>query len=166
MELNDFYKEANQMSRGHMIALFTDKIELTSWPEGKNVLDVAAERLLEARVFDEDREIKLFRGSIGSAFKMRIRDDKKDAMQDYFDEMQYLDIDIKRSKASFDVDKTVYTTGGGRYTLPIGDHVGDYKVNIRYYLSRYEDSGQARVCDWRVVKWFEEYTGGERDGKN
>jgi len=156
MNLNDFYKDADEIKAGYMMALFTDKIELTSWPDGRMKLAAAEDRLLEVRVFDRDREIKLFRSSIGSEFKKRLKDDREDTEKEYFDETQYLDIDMNRSKASFAVDKTVYTTGGGKYTLPIEGDIRDCKVRIRYYLSRYEDSGQARVSDWRVVGWCED----------
>lgn len=114
-------------------------------------------KVLEIRIFDSNKEHRLFRSDIGKdTFAMRsIYDigDGKDT-RDQFDEDQYLDIDEARGHT----DGYVYTTGGGRYHLPL-DRIHDAKIRIRYYLEQYPETGQARIADWRVVEFV-----GDKDG--
>ena len=66
---------------------------------------------------------------------------------DFFDEVQLLDIDTKRS------DKT-YTTAGGSYYLP--QYISDLDraaIRIRHYFGVDEDSGQAFIKDYRLVSF-------------
>ena len=140
--------------KGHIVASLTDEYIVDVWPDMKNnTLEGKEHKLLEARIFDTNQEIKLFRTSISKEFKLRHIDDRVDK-RDYEQESQFLDIDTKKSEKSFKKSHEVYATGGGKYYLPL-KKMQDAKVLIRYYYECYEDSGQARVCDWRLVG-FEE----------
>ena len=115
----------------------------------KNTLLGKEDKILEIRIFNRQKEKKLFRGDIGKHFHERTRSDEE-LKEEFYDESQLLDIDEKRSKRSFADTGRVQTTGGGSYDLPLPS-MKDARVIIRYYLSRYERSGQARISDWRLV---------------
>ena len=115
---------------------------------GKYEIDSQKDKILEIRVFDLDKEYKLFRTSVGRPFIDRLLED--DPEMDHYDEVQYLDIDDSVRPA----DGKVRSTGGGEYNLPM-DETKNAKVRIRYYLDKYSSTGQVRIKDWRVVG-FEE----------
>ena len=66
---------------------------------------------------------------------------------DYYVEKQYLDIDTTKPK---DSQGRVTSTGGGKYYLPL-KRIDDAYLELIIYLSKYESSGQVRVCDWRMM---------------
>ena len=152
--VKDFLDEAkNTIEEGYIIAALTDEYIVDYWPSEKYQEIVDREELvLEIRVFDNGSEMKISRGNIGSAFKERRISDKEKDMEkiDIFDEVQYLDIDDTKEMK----DRMVKTTGGGKFKLPLNKKE-NAKIRIRYYLGKYERTGQARVEDWRVVG-FEE----------
>ena len=93
--------------------------------------------------------------------------------QESFEELLILDIDDQASKNS--KPRLVKTTGGGSYHLLLmksGENAQDLhpydpyregrkqnqraRLRLRYYIDRYMQSGQARVCDWRMVSLEEE----------
>lgn len=155
-DVEGFLKKAAEMPEGFLFAMFTDKVWVDEWPMSEDKKRKFTEQeplLLEARVFSEGREDKLFRGDIGRVFYWRCIEDS--AETDYFDEEQYLDIDEKRSKAVFEKSHEVQATGGGRYFLPLADYKGA-KVLLRNYIDYYEQTGQAYVKDWRLVRFFQE----------
>ena len=135
------------------IAQYSDRIKIGGWKEGTRVDE---NKLLELRVFDEDKEWKLFRSDLGSNFSWRCRGDKhSDGTElikgkDYFDEIQFLDIDIPRSKNASQGVK--FTTAGGSYCLPVNmpdlDRAG---ILIRHYFGVEAASGQAFIKDYRCV---------------
>ena len=138
-----------EKNKGFFIAALTDEYIVDSTDHmSEHALDKKSGKLLEIRVFNEMAEYRLFRGDIGSDFYERILSD--DDAGDTFDEVQYLDIDD-----SVDLlGGMVQSTGGGKYHLPF-DKKKNAGIRIRYYLDRYETTGQARIRDWRAVEFVE-----------
>ena len=165
MNVTEFLTQCKgDIQRGYVIAALTDRYIVDrwplaegNWPDGKKVLEI--------RVFNESGENKLVRGDVSESFRFRSISDATDG-RDSFDEWQYLDIDTSKGRRRED-DKTavmggehsekegvVTTTGGGSFYFPFEQDVQpgqNARVCIRYYLGKYEETGQARVEDWRVV---------------
>ena len=128
-------------------------------PDEKELRELA-QNGLEIRVFDEKREAKWFRTCIDKKLGFRLLDDdvlKKDSLQ-VWDESQYLDIDVKRTKESIEKGKiqngTVFATGGGKYPLPLETYK-NAKIKIRNYLGKDPDTGELYVEDWRLISLVE-----------
>ena len=144
--------------KGFLAAAYTDKYEIGCWPQDETELD--EDKLLEIRVFNQDREVKFFRADLSKEFRMREIDDTVSGIQngrdytEYMDECQYLDIDTVRSEKRFAESHEVITTGGGRFFLP-AENMKDAKVIIRSYFEKDSKFGQARIFDWRVVGFME-----------
>lgn len=135
------------------IAQYTDKFVVGNW---NNDCNVNEEKLLELRIFDKDKEWKLFRSDLGREFLWRRRSEKNSdgskciEGEDYFDELQLLDIDTKRSPEALSGIK--HTTAGGSYYLPVEiDDIDRAAVRVRHYFGVEEDSGQAFIKDYRLV---------------
>ena len=154
MTLNDFLiKAKEEMPEGWIIAALTDEYIVDRWPLASDVLVGKDSKVLEIRVFGRKGELKTGRSDIGKDFSFReIYDEgeKKDE-RDHYDEIQYLDID---DKVGVDDEGKVTATGGGKYKLPLAV-IKDAKIRIRYYLGKYEETGQAKIEDWRVVELME-----------
>lgn len=103
-------------------------------------------KILEIRVFNKEKEVKLFREDIGSPFRIRSLGNEGD----FFDELQLLDVDQKETKGTEFV-----TTGGGHYEFPFLN-LKIPAVRIRHYMKTYPRSGQVYIFDWRCVD-FEEW---------
>jgi hypothetical protein len=156
------------------IAQYTDKFVVGNW---NNDCNVNEEKLLELRIFDKDKEWKLFRSDLGREFLWRCRSEKNSdgskciKGEDYFDELQLLDIDTKRSSKTSPGIK--YTTAGGSYYLPVEiDDIDRAAVRVRHYFGVEEDSGQAFIKDYRLVsfesaekKYYSEDLKGENNEK-
>ena len=129
-----------------VLAIYTDKVEWTLQDE----LDREhLHNLLEIRAYTEEEELHASRDALGSGFAWRLVNDVRavagaatyDAR---FDDVQYLDIDRKRSGG-----RDYVTTGGGSFRLPI---VNAEKIVVRNYIRYGEDDGMARIVDFRVVR--------------
>lgn len=93
-DVKRFLNAVKSMTDPFLFAMFTDEIWFENWPlseERKKEFCEKESLLLEARVFNKEKEIKLFRTDIGKVFRMRERDDSKE----YFEEEQYLVSDEK-----------------------------------------------------------------------
>lgn len=128
------------ITNGTMILMYTDKFICCELGE---ITDTA--HLLEARVFNEDKEIKLMRPTIADEFCYRVIDDTILSKEDYMEEDHYLDIDSEQSEGN-----TYFTTGGGSYTLPLTDAE---KIRIRNYRSLDKEC-IAQITDFRVVRFL------------
>ena len=137
---------AEQQGNTRFIAALTDEYIVENASNLKASLTGKEEKVLEIRVFNEKREYKLFRPQVEVDFSERVCEDTGE----FFDEIQYLDIDTSKSSPG----NVIYSTGGGKYNLPL-QKIKDAKVRIRYYLDQYNETGQARVCDWRIVELTE-----------
>lgn len=119
-------------------------------------LNIDAKHLLELRIFSDDEEFKISRLNIGSDFTWRYINDSEyqkkleNESDDFlsvfdnqiYDEEHYLDVDSTNSKGCCYI-----TTGGGPYTLPVGNAE---KVHIRNYLD-YDEHGIVMISDFRIV---------------
>lgn len=153
---------------GYAIIMFTDRFEVDKYPlseeRKKDLEQNFGQKLVDMRVFNEECECRIFRGDAGKKFHWRVRKDVKKNQSDgrsseqYFDDEQYLDIDEIKSKRSFKEEGKVYATGGGAYRIPVKsyDEVKNAKLIIRNYLEYEEETGQAYIKDWRLVKIFRE----------
>lgn len=145
-EINEDFPDAKGST--FFVAQYTDKFDVGIWNKDiiKNV-----NKLLELRVFDKNKEWKLFRSDIGKDFSYRCQkeDNNKEEGVDYFDEVQLLDIDITKSSKG---KKMMCTTAGGKYNLPkdISD-LDRAAIIVRHYFGVDNESGQAFIRDYRLV---------------
>ena len=145
-EINEDFPDATGST--FFVAQYTDKFDVGIWNKDiiKNV-----NKLLELRVFDKNREWKLFRSDIGKDFSYRLQgeDDNKEEGVYYFDEVQLLDIDTSKEYKKSELMKT---TAGGEYNLPkdISD-LDRAAIRVRHYFGVDNESGQAFIRDYRLV---------------
>ena len=171
MGIDQYFKECqNRVKDGYIIAALTDEFFVGDWSDqkqnekhnydnadkDKNEKHIRdnADKVLEIRVFNEYRELKLMRSDISKDFLCRCIDDVKLSAagydlcyEDYYDEWQILDIDETKGR---DARGCVTATGGGKYYLPPKE-TENAQIKVRYYLGRYKETGQVRVEDWRAV---------------
>lgn len=179
------------MVDGYVLVMATDKFELLNLSTHGIVTaekEKWYENALEIRMFDKQVEYKWFRSSIDKSFFYRMIKDKShmDEM-DFWNEDQYLDINLSVSK-KMSGDK-VCATGGGVYSLPLPElqksknqedkkenrnqkdesetiesHreriLEDVKIRIRNYLGYEEETGQLYISDWRLVEFLNKKEGG------
>ncbi len=154
MTVQEFLEQAKaKIETGGCMAALTDEYLVENWPIQEALLTGKEEKLLELRIFGKQGELRLSRSIIGQAFSFRSIFDEgveKDE-RDHYDELQYLDIDETAGK---DAEGNVTATGGGSYRSPV-NNIRDAKIRIRYYLGKYEETGQSRIEDWRVVEFVE-----------
>ena len=145
-EVNGYFLNATDSI--FFVVQYTDKFDIDIWNE--NIIE-NTNKLLELRIFNKNKEWKLFRSDIGKDFSYRLQgeDDNKKEGVDYFDEIQLLDIDTKRSSKD---SRQIYTTAGGRYNLPkdISD-LDRAAIRVRHYFGVDNESGQAFIRDYRLV---------------
>lgn len=158
--MEKFWQLADQIKQGFLFAMLTDQIVWKSWPlsdTDRGDVQKRQDKLLDIRVFNCEKEARMFRGHVGGVLKGRLADDTRELLdwQEYFDEEQYLDIDDVESVDSFQKNNRVKATGGGGYELPLKGFK-DAKIRLRNYLGYYEESGQAYVKDWRLMEVFQE----------
>ncbi len=148
-----FQEAAARLGEGYLIAMLTDRLYIRELGREEPDQDEFYEKAMEIRMFNEEEEVKWFRG-VGQELRCRERKDRKEDMDPLFfwDEWQYLDIDGPRSKPEKGI---AYATGGGRYELPLGDYK-DAKIKIRNYLEYEEDTMQLYILDWRIVGFSKE----------
>jgi len=99
--------------------------------------------LLELRVFEEDRELRFLRHTLGGEFAWRVAQDKFDDENTYsFPEEHLLD----RTKRP--IDGNYYkSTAGGVYELP---RRGYKKVLLVNYFTFDEETGNLQFADFRI----------------
>lgn len=129
---------SEKISDGNMILMYSDKFVCS--PQAA-INDAA--HLLEARIFNENAELKIMRSTIADKFTWRLIDDRINPDADKIAEYQYLSIEKREG--------TSYTAiGGGKYELPIENAE---RVLIYNYVS-YDHQGIAQITDFRVVKYL------------
>lgn len=156
-----------KLSNAQIVAFYTDEIVIDLfWKNGREVdLNREMEKnflsqerlrlLLELRIFNETKELKIWRSVIGETFFFRIADDKKINEENQFKVENYLYIDEKVGKLEENNNfVVVQSTRGGRYKLPF-HKIHNAKVKITHYIDYYEETGQASLEDWRIVKIVE-----------
>lgn len=163
MEKKDFVEQINNICKEmkedfFIIAQCTNKLLVRSCKDQVDWNDIF-EHGLDIRIFSGDREDRFFRGTIANEFYYRKLDDVYKTVVpdvDYFDELQFLDID-EAATQKLNKAGTVQAIGGGRYQLPV-EKLHNAKIRIRNYLSYEDKTGRAYVSDWRCVEFLE---GGE-----
>ena len=103
--------------KGYICAAMTDEYLVDCWPSAHNLIG-KADKLLDLRIFNPEKEVRLFRSYVGSDFYIRIAGPDCTGT-DYYDEKQFLDIDWQVSEQSFQKSNLVFATGGGAYKLPL-----------------------------------------------
>ncbi len=138
---------------GFVTAQLTDQYILDYWPMKNESLVGKEGKILEVRVFNKDKEYKLFRADLLDDFKIRLIDESeiKPKKDDYFDQKQFLDIDTARSHELFQKKHRVKTTTGGDYYLPLDSFDKMPYVVVRQYFGINERNGQAFINDYRLV---------------
>lgn len=164
-----FLENFPSMEMGYILVMATDRLEILRVSTDSNVKEQLSDwiqNVLEIRMFNDTVEHKWFRGSIDKAFSYRkIEDQNPMNEMDYWDEYQYLDIDLKASKGMS--GNMVCATGGGVYSLPIPsendnkaknkeDRIKDIMIRIRNYLGYERCTGQLYISDWRLVNLIPE----------
>lgn len=130
-----FWAWAETVPEGFLFAMLTDQVVFERWPlapDGKEAFRKKEGKLLDIRLFNEQMELRMFRGDMGGTLRGRVREDKERDLDlsEYFDEDQYLALP------------------------PAG--FANAKIKIRNYLAYYEETGQAYVRDWRLAGLFQE----------
>lgn len=106
-------------------------------------------RILEVRVYSVECELHAVRDALGAEIAWRLLcDGEGTEPMDYFDEVQYLDIDSSGEKGTSDDGRTYRSMNGGSYRLPVK---GAYRIRVRNYLT-YDEEGLAHVSDYRIVE--------------
>lgn len=153
--LEDLIRETSGM-QGYIAAQMSDEFFMDYWPMQFESLDGKEDKILEIRVFNEDKEVKLFRGSLEEELKIRIIEDPSALDEEsYYDEFQFLDIDVPKTQANFSQDHMAWTTTSGCFRLPMNRVTETSALKVRYYFGTYEQTGQSYICDWRAVTLME-----------
>lgn len=147
------WKAKFKIEDGYAVMMFTDRFFIDRYPlstENEAFLQTAfADKLLDMRIFNKAAEYRLFRGDVGRKIQFR---EARDMDKDFYDELQYFDIDYRRSAVSFADKKLVCAAAGGYYKLPL-DSFQDVQIRIRNYVDYEPDTGQAYIKDWRLVEF-------------
>lgn len=166
INFEQFLEKTKDMENSYVVAALTDSYYIANyedWTEDISSNSFDTRKALEVRVFNINREEKIFRMTAQAekqsspdigAFWYRKREDDKCDDECMFDEEQYLDIDTSEEFEANEGYTVVTGTRGGKYRIPL-EHISDAKVEIRYYLARDCETGQANVIDWRLVKFVE-----------
>ena len=152
------YSSKIDIKEGYALVMFVDYFGVTKYPILNTDITERLERdfdskLLDMRVFNEEREYRIFRGDTSSKnFYFRILDDS--CYKDFYFDEQFLDVDTTRSDIN---NGLVRAIGGGCYIMPLesilnntNKDLGNIKINIKNYLD-YDDCGQSYITDWRIV---------------
>ncbi len=144
--LNAFISEKKDILTGmKYIAMYPD-----SFKSGIFGNNFCIDELLEARIFDEEKEFLIYRSSLGEEFAWRIASEKGCVASDkfYYEQYQMIDINAEKSGAVTDngcID--ILSTVGGRYSLPIASD--DKRIKIITYVD-YDENGMAYAADNRI----------------
>lgn len=133
------------------LAYNTDSFQ-TGHADEKELSALKPENLLELRIFSEEQELCCSRSRIGEEFQWRIASEKDVPPNGYIVQYQTLDINRDRMKkeenaADQNGNCILYTTVGGKYTLPIRGDEDSSKV-ICYVA--YDENGMAKMADYRL----------------
>lgn len=144
------------------IAYYTDRFRAADKEHAKSLCEDVS-RLLELRLFNACSELHIRRSHMGGEFTWRLADDivlEESAAQEtdeflknpgnhFVEYKQYLDIDSTFDSKMDDYGcRTLRTTGGGYYTLPVSKK--QKIVRIVAYL-QYDKNGMAHIADYRLA---------------
>ncbi len=144
--LNAFISEKKDTLIGmKYIAMYPDSFKSGIYGEA-----FLLDELLEARIFNEDRELLISRNCIGEDFSWRIASEKDcDASEKfYYEQYQLIDINAEKSKEIPSDDRMdILSTVGGKYSLPITKD--QKRIRIITYVD-YDENGMAYAADNRI----------------
>ena len=133
------------------LAYSTDSFQ-AGYAKGEILDKLVSAKLLELRIFSEEQEISFRRSFIGELFQWRIASEKDVPESCYI--VQYQTLDINRDRVEKEGNPRdqygnciLYTTGGGKYSLPVETDVNSAKV-IAYI--DYDRNGMAKIVDYRL----------------
>lgn len=142
-----------------VLAIFTDEVR---WLGGNEFVDYMQSEgrlssLLEVRAHNASCEFHAVRSHVDAPFVARLRvDDGSDEQSGFFvDEVQYLDIDSTAPGTNPSVCR-YQSIAGGAYTLPVANET---LVTVRDYYEYDENSGLARLVDFRIVGFGDQTEG-------
>lgn len=149
MNIQTIINEATShgLLEGYIYIALTDKLVFEKY-DYKNTYNVEDEKILECRIFNKKGEYKAIKSVIGEDFRCRYIDEN--ICQDVIEEKQFLDIDTTKCEMLNDGTYNVKTTGGGSYHLPF-NKIDNTKIIIHNYVDYYPETGQAYICDYRLV---------------
>lgn len=145
-----------RIEQGSYVAFYTDRLKSGKWAQEFIPQLDDLPHLLEIRIFNEKKELKIIRSQIGETFIWRLA--QEEHLSEHireeisFVESQFLDIDDQKEKEFDGINTYFYATGGGRYPLPV-DSSDIRKVKLINYI-RYSENGNMQICDFRLVKFM------------
>lgn len=141
----------NKDFSGYALIQCTDCYTVLELPDKD--IDISENKLLEIRIFNKDKERRLFRLDLQDEFcYYETNDTCLKPEIDYFDQQQILDIDTTKVLEG----NCVRSTGGGAYTIPksvFGDKLELAAVIIRHYFG-VTPTGQAYIKGFRCVEFI------------
>lgn len=134
------------------LAFFTDQF-LSGYCTGKELEEIPTDKLLELRIFNEEREFLARRTMIGTKHKFQWRiasesEIKENREIQFLVQYQTIDMDAKKTREGKDDKLELVSTGGGHYNLPIKKEEDTIKVIT--YIS-YDEDGMAYIIDNRIA---------------
>lgn len=137
--------EAGTMT-GYVIVAYTDDYIIDKWSSD---MEINEGKLLDLRVFSEEKEVRIFRTSLGREFHFSVlKDDEK---TDKYDEVQILDIaEAQFNAETGKVDIETITAGTYKLSAELKD-MKNPGIRIRFYFEKYPGSGRAYIKNWRCV---------------
>ena len=133
------------------IALYSDRFDSGRYDSASGT---NGERLLEIRIFNENRELLFSRNSISEEFRWRfIVHDDSISQESYYTRYYLIDKNENESRNKLENGNlSILSTVGGRYSLPISEK--EKRIKVITYVD-YDDNGMAYAADYRVCG-FEE----------
>jgi hypothetical protein len=132
------------------VAFLTDSVTAGEWSGGKLNPDVGVELLLDIRVFSVEKELHALRMHLGEPFKCRIACEKGLDKDEYFEEIQFLDIDGTTEKDK-PPDALYKSSAGGSYALPpLPGGARARRIKIVNYLKYDDETGNMQAVDFRI----------------
>lgn len=141
-----------------VLVIFTDEVRWFGSSEFMDYLrkDDRLASLLELRAHNATSEFHALRSNVSEPFVARLRiDDGNDSGGFCEDEVQYLDVDTTAPGTSPSL-RHYQSIAGGAYTLPVANAT---KVTVRNYYEYDDQSGLARLVDFRIVGFGDQTEG-------
>lgn len=147
-------------TKAYVLAYYTDAFRAGWADQMLAEVESNMDKLLELRVFNENRELWLHRSALGSPFAWRLAaegEKKPEEKEEYcFETRQLLDLgEGPDAEPAFDQDglRVLKTEAGRSFKLPITKE--ERYVRIMNYVA-YDENGIANAADWRLVGFAKE----------
>lgn len=152
---------------GQLFLAFSTDHFLAGRAEGEELNRLKPENLLELRIFSEKQEVCFRRSFTGEDFQWRLASEKGIPESGFLVQYQTMDVNGKRSMnekalAERNGNRVLYTTGGGKYSLPVKED--DNSVKVIAYID-YDRNGMAKITDHRLCGFLRRDAEIEKTGK-